>query len=136
MKKNPRAKSEAHVLLGIETDNEGKKHSEQGYLLPARDSCYMRRGGAAAARGSLSYIFLDPAERRKRDCLKAPSKSKPTISETCLATSLRPGNGRSIVLPRSSLNHEVDNIIHFKSYLKRKIKPLSQHHVFRAQIEE
>jgi hypothetical protein len=112
------------MLLRIETNNKGKKYSKQGYLLLARDSCYMRRGGAAAAKGSLSYIFLDPAKRRKRDCFKAPFKFKPTILETCLATSLRLGNSRSIVLPRLSLNYKVDNIIHFKSYLKRKIKPL------------
>ena len=86
------------MLLRIKTNNKGKKYSKQRYLLPARNSCYMQQGGAAAIRGSLSYIFLDPAKKRKRNCLKAPFKSKPTILETCLATSLRLGNGCSIVL--------------------------------------
>jgi hypothetical protein len=112
------------VLLGIETDNKGKKHSKQGYLLLARDFCYMRQGGAAIARGSLSYIFLDLAKRRKRDYFKAPFKFKLIILETCLATSLRLRNGCSIVLLQLSFNYKVDNIIYFKSYLKRKIKLL------------
>jgi hypothetical protein len=112
------------MLLRIEMDNKGKKHSKQGYLLLARDSCYMRQGGAAAIRGSLSYIFLDLIKRRKRNCFKAPFKFKLTILETCLATSLRLGNSCNIVLLQSSLNYKVNNIIYFKSYLKRKIKLL------------
>jgi hypothetical protein len=113
------------MLLRIKTDNKGKKHSKQGYLLLARDSCYMRQGGAAITRGSLSYIFLNPAKRRKRNYFKAPFKFKPTILETCLATSLRLGNSYNIMLLQLSLNYKVNNIIYFKSYLKRKIKLLS-----------
>jgi hypothetical protein len=86
------------MLLRIEIYNKRKKHNKQGYLLPARNSYYMRQGGAIATRGSLSYIFLDLIKRKKRNCLKAPSKSKPIILKTCLATSLRPGNSYSIVL--------------------------------------
>jgi hypothetical protein len=112
------------MLLRIETDNKGKKHSKQGYLLLARDSCYMQQGGATAIKGSLSYIFLDPTKRKKRDYFKVPFKFKPTILETCLATSLKLGNSRSIVLLQLSLNYKVNNIIYFKSYLKRNIKLL------------
>jgi hypothetical protein len=85
----------------------------------------MRQGGAAVARGSLSYIFLDPAKKKKRNCLKAPFKSKLIILETCLATSLKLGNSYNIMLLQLSFNYKVDNIIYFKSYLKRKIKLLS-----------
>jgi len=86
------------MLLRIKTNNKGKKYSKQRYLLPARNSCYMQQGGAAAIRGSLSYIFLDLAKRRKRNCFKAPFKFKLIILETCLATSLRLRNNRSIML--------------------------------------
>jgi len=113
------------MLLGIKIDNKGKKYSKQGYLLLARNSYYIRRGGAAAARSSLSYIFLDFAKRKKRNCFKALFKFKLIILKTCLATSLKLGNSCNIVLLQLSLNYKVNNIIYFKSYLKRKIKLLS-----------
>jgi len=112
------------MLLGIKTDNKGKKYNKQGYLLLARDSCYMQQGGAAIVKGSLSYIFLDLAKRKKRNCLKVPFKFKLIILETCLATSLKLGNSCNIMLLQLSLNYKVNNIIYFKSYLKRKIKLL------------
>ena len=113
------------MLLGIKIDNKGKKYNKQGYLLLACNSCYMQQRGVATIRGSLSYIFLDFIKRKKRDCFKAPFKFKPIILETCLATSLKPRNSCSIILLQLSLNYKVNNIIYFKSYLKRKIKLLS-----------